>query len=232
MPDNDLEKYTKALIRIRDKAIPFAMLNANNTLGRMLQVKWKRELQRTMTLRNTWTLRSVKLVKSRKPDINTMRTIVGSRLEYLRKNEDGGAVVGRGKHGLGVPTNKARTGNSYKRLVARPNRMRNIFVKPRRGKGRKQRNAIQIREARKNRKNVAMLELSSGGFGFFKTKGSSPKSKLKMIWAINRKRIRIDSNPAMKRAVRQVLPKQGPITLAAMKREVAEVRRRSGLKAQ
>jgi hypothetical protein len=230
MSKNDLEKYGKALIRMRAKAFPFAMLKANNLLGQRMWVEWKKEVRKTMTTRNRWTKRSIKLIRSRRPVIDGMRVIVGSRAPYMKTNEEGGTVKAEHgqRYGMGSPTLKARTGGSYSGLVAGAKKIKRANVKARHGSSRKQRNAIQIKQARKNRKNFALIEKSSGGFLFMQAKGKGKRSKLNTLFSL-RKTVKVPRNPMMQRALKKTLKYQKSYTLSALKREIAQVKARTGL---
>ena len=39
---NDYERYEKALIELREKAYPFAMLKATNLLGQKMWIEWRK----------------------------------------------------------------------------------------------------------------------------------------------------------------------------------------------
>jgi len=234
MRNDSYERYAKALIRLRAKAYPFAMLNANNMLGEKMWVEWKKEYRRSMTIRNTWTIRSLKLVKSRRPVIKGMRTIVGTRLQYLKTNEAGGKAEPKGsrKHGMMSPANAARSGGAYNKLVTRATKRKQI------GKvtsgDRKQANAAQIKQAQKDRSKLAMIEGEGGGIGFYKMRKGSKKSKAggvkkgKLFWTLIPEQ-KIQKNNAMQRAFRTTHKFKNRYFKLALKREIAEVKRRARL---
>jgi hypothetical protein len=237
----DYERYEKALIELREKAYPFAMLKATNLLGQKMWIEWRKEYKRTMTLRNQWTIRSLKLVKSKRPVIQSMRVIVGTRLEYLKTNEEGGIAKpdGQRKHGMMNPTNKARRGGSYRGLVPRSTSAGARGLKGKQigtvaGGSRNKRNAAQIRQAQKDRKKLAMIEGENGKIGFYKmrkgkkNRDGSFQKKGVLMWSLKPSQ-KIPKNNAMERAKDKTQRFFPTYYTAALKREIAEVKRRKNL---
>lgn len=237
MSDN-YKRYEKALIKLRAKAYPYAMLNANNMLGNKMWVEWKKEYRRTMTLRNTWTIKSLKLIKSRRPVIRGMRVIVGTRLEYLKTNELGGTAKpkqGR-KHGMMQPMNRARSGGSYSKVVTQPTKRKEIPDDS--GGDRDEFNQKQIQGAQSDRSKLAMIKGKGGQIGFYKMRQrgkmrrkknkGKPVKKGKLFWTLKPDQ-KIPKNNAMERAMKKTERFRPKFFKMALKREIDEVKRRARL---
>ncbi|MCP4923814.1 MAG: hypothetical protein GY915_07280, partial [bacterium] len=172
--------------------------------------------------------------KSKRPVIQSMRVIVGTRLEYLDTNENGGIAEpkeGR-KHGMMSPTNKARKSGSYGNVVPRATKRKQIGTMA--GGSRKKRNAAQIRQAQKDRKKLAMIEGENGKIGFYKmrkgkkNRDGSFEKKGVLMWSLKPSQ-KIPKNNAMERAKNKTDTFFPKYYTAALKREIAEVKRRKNL---
>lgn len=232
---NDYEKYAKALIRLRAKAFPFAMLRANNRLGKKMWVVWRQEYKRTMTLRNSWTINSIKLVLSKRPVIQGMRVVVGTRMKYLKDNEEGQTLKPKmGNKNMIDPSKLARRGGSYGAMVPRALKKREVGTTT--GGNRKKKNAAQIRQAQKDKKKLAMIEGKNGKISFYKmrkkkgkknSKGDFEKNGIR-VWSLKSSQ-KLKKNNAMERAREKTMTHAPRYYKHELRREIQEVKRRSGL---
>lgn len=91
---------------LSDEALPAAVEYTLNELAVQTWKRSKRDLKDNFTIRNTWTARNMafeKVTPGRR-DISRMRSMAGSRLEYMREQQEGVKHVKRGKHGVPIPT--------------------------------------------------------------------------------------------------------------------------------
>lgn len=107
----DLRSWQLAM-RGLENGMPRAVAGALNKVGGLVDKGQEMNVRRTFTLRNPYTMRSLKRWKaSPKPDIDKINTIVGSFSPYMAIQDTGGERRPvRGKH-VPIPTRAARGGD-------------------------------------------------------------------------------------------------------------------------
>ena len=136
---------------------------------------------------------------------------MGSIADYMEDQEFGAT-----KHDPSIATSySAGQGDGARprtRLPRKPNKMANIKLSKRRarGKSRKQRNFIAVKEAAASGNKYIYLDLGRTK-GIFKVIGGKRKPRVKMIWSLSRKSVVIPSNPWLAPAVAATEPKMADI---------------------
>jgi len=121
---SDIKKLGEDLEAFSKKAAPHAMRFALNDMAFDARGEWSDEMRRSMTLRNTYTQRSLGVRRAIGTNLQTMQSEVGSRLDYVAEQEQGSTQLAHGKHGVPIPTSTA-SGQGLKsrrtRAIRRPN---------------------------------------------------------------------------------------------------------------
>ena len=200
-----LDQLQRDLKLFSEKSVPFAMRNALNDTAFLGRKLWQKEMRESFTLRNTFTTRSVRVVKvGRGSNVAQMFVVVGSLSPYMGLQEDGG--VQRGRSGVKpIPTSVAAgqpLGSQPRtKVVRRPNRMRNINLDRRIRKGTKaQRNAANVRQAARLKRKFAIIEREGGKTGIVRVTGRK-KLNVKLIWDLSRTSVRIKPRPTLQPVV-------------------------------
>lgn len=151
--DDDVKDLESRLKKIKEKAIPFAVKNTLNGLafeGRKASIS---QIKESMTLRNAWTTKSIRVDKAQSLNISRMESVVGSTADYMAKQEFGHTEVKKGKSGVPLATTtasgEARGATSRKRLPRRANQLSQINLR----KGRR---------APKNNKQALLFKVHDG----------------------------------------------------------------------
>jgi hypothetical protein len=212
------------LERMSRRAVPHGLRGAMNSAAFAARTEWQRQMGERFVLRNTFTARSVRVVKasaSRAP-----QAIVGSIQPYLLTQEEGGTKRKRGRHGVGIPTSVAsgegRNARPRRRLVRRPNRLANISLGARPGRHRKQRNAIAIRMAIASGRRFVFLELERAK-GMFRIMGGKRRPRLEMIWDTSRPSVRIPRTPTLEPAMLRVNTRMPELLAEAMRFQLRRI---------
>lgn len=196
--ERDLQTFAKT-------AVPHAVRNALNTQAFEARRAWADEAKDSLTLRNTFTVRSLRVEKARGTKLETMQSRVGSVAPYMGKQEIGGQETAGGKHGVTVPTpvasGEGRGARPRRRLVRRPHKMSRINLAGRGQKGsRQQRNAIALSMARRAGRKHVMLE-GRRRIGIFRISGGK-RTRIDMVWHLTRKATaKVPPNPMLQRAL-------------------------------
>lgn len=159
-------------------------------------------VKRKMTLRNTWTLRSIQV---RRATIGDLTSRVGSIAPYMETQEDGGSRAKKGKHGVPIPTKAARVGRSKRRVVRRQNWQRKLSVarinarRFRRIRNKRQRTAAIAAQARREGKRYVFLDTVPRRKGVYDMRGK----RMTMLWSVSRPIVTIRKRPWLEPSVDQ-----------------------------
>ncbi len=194
------------LNKLSRKALPHAHRDSINHVAFAARTMWIERVQKTFTLRNTYTKRSIVVDKARGTNIRLMRAVLGSRADYMGDREDGQTKRKRGKHGVAVPTAAAagQTGRSRTRLIRAAFALKAIRLgRGARGTDR-QRNAVAIRQAITSGRRVAFLRIGNRR-SLVRVLGSLKrrKHKFRTLYDLSRARIRIKPAPTLKPVVKE-----------------------------
>lgn len=116
--DKDVKQLEADLKTFNARALPFATRNTLNSVAFTAMVKYRKEADKDLILRNAWTKKSIRYEKTGTLNINKQESVVGSMAPYMETQEFGGTKQARGKHGVALPTSYS-TGEGEK---ARPRR--------------------------------------------------------------------------------------------------------------
>lgn len=209
----DLVRARDALIRFARQGVPYAARFALNKSAFEARQEWQEQIEDSMTLRNTWTKRSIRVKKASGRNIRNMKAIVGSVAEYMATQEHGDTLQKQGKHGVSIPTSvssgEGRGARPRRKRVRRPNRLRNIQLRHRpSGMKRKQRNAVAIRQAFAAGRKFVFLELERYQ-GIFRIAGRKRNPRLDLVWDLTQATVRIPATRTLEKtlgAIKSRLP--------------------------
>lgn len=184
------------LERLNSRGILFAELETVNRAAFGTMKDARQQLGGRMTLRNTWSQRSILV---RKANRMTLEAATGSTQQYMETQEIGGREDATGKNGVAIPTSVAsgegRGAKPRQKMVRRPNKVSSITLAGRsRSSNRKQRNVIAVKEAVRTGKRYIFLELQRRK-GLFRVYGGKRKPRVEMIQDLSRKSVNIPRNP-------------------------------------
>jgi hypothetical protein len=215
-----IDKLLRDLRTTREKAVPYAMRNAVNTAVFEARREWVGEMKRTLTMRNTFTERSLVVEKAKVTGGRRVIAVLGSTAPYMGKTETGGVRRGSRKH-LPIATAVAAgqaPGAKRTKVVRAASRLRAIQVQHgTTGASPRQRNAIALSVARRKRQRFVQLERKGGGTGLFRV---TLRGRPKMLWDLSRSSVRQPPNPTLERALKRVEPKLPHIYTAALLQEL------------
>lgn len=201
---NGLNKLVRDLQRFRAKALPFAMRRTLNDTAFAARKLWVAEIQRTLTTRNTFTERSLRVERATGRNITGMRAVLGSTASYMGDREVDSRTT-EGPVPTTVASGEGRSGKPRRKLVRRPNRIGAIALpdKVRRG-SRKQRTAVTIATAARKGHRYVFLELERRK-GFFRLTGGMRRPKLDLLWDTRQKSHRVKAHPTLGPALQRVM---------------------------
>lgn len=198
--DKQIKKLESDLKTFASQSLPFATRKTLNDAAFQTQRIAKADIERSMVLRNRFTLQSIRVDQARGLSIRQQAAIVGSTADYMADQEFGATETARGSQGVAIPTSysagQAENAQPRTRLPRKPNKLQNIRLKNR-GSGsmtRKQRNLIAIQGAAESGNKFVFLNLGRTK-GIFRVVGGKRKPKIKMVYDLSRKSVRIPANP-------------------------------------
>lgn len=185
----NLERQLNTLAR---QSMPYVTQRTLNDTAFDAMAAIKANIAGSMTLRNTWTQRSIRVEKSGRGSIASQRAIVGSTADYMVDQEFGGV-----KRGRSIPTSYSagQTGSNRTRVPRKANRITNIALVTRyasRGRSNKQRNFLAVR----SREKFVYMDLGHRR-GIFKITGSKKTPKINMVQDLTRSSTPIPKNPTI-----------------------------------
>lgn len=210
-----LDRALRDLELFAEKAVPYAIRAALNAVAFETQRTWRLRMSQTMVLRNKWTERSALVERATGLAPHAMFATVGSKLDYLEKQESGFTESKSGKHGIPIPTGFSagqEGANPRTRLVSGRRWLSRINLTKRpSANSRPARNHAAIAAARKSGSRHVLLEVRGGKKGIFELVGGRggggagrQASTLKMVWDLSHGSVSVESNPTLARAVRFV----------------------------
>lgn len=191
-----LEELKRAL---RPVGLGIAVKETLNEQARRTDRFAREEIQNRMTLRNRWTLNSIRVTpaKGSPRQFDTLRSEVGSIQPYLETQEMGGVRRSTKGGADPVPTGEA-TGEGAKTRLRRKLpvgrfKLRKIKLKSRVGSSRKQRNAIAVKRAVADGTRIVYLH-SARTKGIFRVRGGKKNPRLVMLYDLSERLHRIPKN--------------------------------------
>ncbi len=225
--DKQIRKFEKDLAKFQ-KAIPIANMTMLNRTAFETRKISHHIIRNKMILRNKFALQSVRVEKAKpRTNINKQFSITGSTAEFMADQEFGAIKRSDGKKGVPIATTTAsgegENANVRKKLPKRVNKLQTIQLRRRRSnaKTKKQRNAIKIQQAIKNNDKFVYLETSRKKFiARVIKKGRKGEARIKMVWDLSRRTVRIPKNPWLKPATQSGSKKMPRFYLEALEFQV------------
>lgn len=189
-------------------AVPFAVRSTMNAAAFQAQTVARRGIKRNMILRNKFSVRSIQVEATK--DLKRPEAVIGSVAKYMSDQEFGTTKSKKGKVGVPLTTSYAsgegQGTQPRKKLARKPNQLRNIMLRKssrRRGKTRKQRNLIAVREAAGSTNKLVYLRTGRTK-AIFRVLGGKRRPRLKMLYNLKHQSVRIPRNPWLRPAVLKV----------------------------
>ena len=212
--DKDVKKLERKLRDINERAIPFATRATINEMAFGSQALARTEIQAKMTLRNKYTVSSVRVDQARGLNIASQVAKMGSIADYMDEQEFGGSKGRKSGRAVGIPTSFAagqRGARPRTRLPRKAFQMAQIMLRRggKRGANAKQQNAINI-------------ATSLGGFTYLdlgKRKGIfkiDKKGRPTMVHDLSRASVRIPATKWMKPSVDAIINRRGEFYAKAL----------------
>lgn len=222
----DVKLLRAKLGELREKAVPFGVRQALNTTAFEARRHWADRIARTMTLRNKFTVNSLRVVKvGAGSDVSTMQSQVGSVADYMDEQESGGTSRGKGHIGKAIPTTTAagmamRAPTRVKE-VRKANYKAALQVEKRISYGvRQYRNAVAIQTAAKQGGGVVYLDLGRRK-GLFRVTGTKKGNlRVRMLYDLSRKSVVIKARPTLEPTVDLMLYKAPRIFEIELQKQV------------
>lgn len=204
--DQDLKRMEDNLKRIRSTALPYATRQTLNDMAFFARKEAQSSIQSSMTLRNKFTVSSVRVDRARGSNISTQNAVTGSIAPYMDEQEFGGVKNRKRGRTVAIPT-PASAGQSGRRtrLPRAAYKLGAIALRSggiRRAANRKRRNAIAI-------------ATSLGGFAYLdlgRRKGIfriAKDGKPTMLHDLTRSQVRIPVNKWLLPASQSAASKRG-----------------------
>ena len=183
------KEFQRDLAQLRERSIPHAVRSALNDAAFDARKIWLTEVKEKLTLRNSYTERSMRVEKARGTKLAGMQSVLGSTAEHMAHQEQGQTHTTSGKHGVAVPTSAA-SGQGLKskrtKSIRRANYLSAINLSKR---------VTGIRQ-RRNAAALAMAARSGGGFvyldlgrrkGIFRVDGRKRGLRIRMVYDLSRR---------------------------------------------
>ncbi len=208
-----VEDLADRLRTMAKQGVPHAMRNAVNRSAFAARKVWKREIEGSMTLRNTYTTRSLRVVPARGVDPRNLMAVLGSESSYLGERERGATKATR------IPTAVAAgqsPGAKRTKVVRAPNKLGSIKLanRPHHG-GRRQRNAAAIRISKAKGAKFVYLEGQQHS-GLYKLQGGKRRTIVKMVWDLSKRKVTVKPMPTLARTLAVMQSKMLPIHEGAL----------------
>jgi hypothetical protein len=227
-----MKQLARAVKEINDVAFPIANAAALNNAAFAARKVYKDEADRSMTLRNNWTGRSVQVDKARGKVIAKHEARTGSTEQYMEDREFGATEMAKGKHGVPLPTSWAAGQENARprtKMVRKANQLRIIRIT---GRNRQQSNVRTVQEAVRTGKRYVFLESKTrrkkgiykvlGGRKKF-NRGWPPGARLKMVWDLTQKATSTPANPMLGRTVEKVFKRMPEFYIKALQFQLDRV---------
>lgn len=202
---SDLKTYGKRFGQINGMAL--------NQTAFETRKQFVKNVEDKFTLRNKWTVKTIRFEKVRGFNPKTQFSVVGSTMDYMEDQEFGAVKKKSGKKGVAIPTTHA----SGESLGARPRSKR--VQRP------KQRAAIRLSRVRTKARSRGqkifqtirgVSERGSGKYaylpfqrspGIYRITGKKKRAKVRMVYDLSRRSVVIKKRPSLGPAVARITPR-------------------------
>lgn len=185
------------------RAVPYASRNALNKTAFEARRQWQGEIKRSFTLRNQFTVNSIRVETAQGLDTRRMVAVVGSVAPYMATQETGGTVRGKtGKKAIPGPVAAGQAPGTHRtRVVRAGNRMSRLQIRRIRHTNKRQFNAIAIALAKRTGSKAAVLHRPGGGKGVFAIRGSVKSPNTALLFDVSRGSVSIRPTPTLARTL-------------------------------
>lgn len=196
---SDIERLEHDLGRYNSVAVPIATKTMLNNMAFEGRRSAQAIIAKRMTLRNKWTLGSIRVVKVRGLKVRSMHSTLGSTAKYMETQEFGGTKTKKGSRGVNITTSYAagQEGQQPRTKLAKPsNRAAKIRLagKSIRKGSRRLTNHLKVKEATKTKNKHVFLDLGRRQ-GIFRVTGGKRNPKVKMVSDLSSKSVKIPKTP-------------------------------------
>lgn len=224
----ELKRYAGQLEKLNKRGVPYAMRDTVNRAAFETRKRGISNLQDGMTLRNRWTVGSVRVNKARSLDPRRMEAETGSLEKYLYTQEFGGTKIKRGKEGVAIPTGYSAGQQGQKprtRLPRGKNKLRAIQLNNKRikAKNRRQRNFLAIKQAAEGGNKFIFMDLGRTQ-GLFRVTGGKRKPRVKMVYDLSRQSVKIPARPWLTPATNRTVPEMPGFYRSALRFQLKRLR--------
>jgi hypothetical protein len=208
--DEELKQLEADLKTFAAKALPFATKATLNKTAFEARRLWQENIKDDLINRNKFTMNAVRVEQTKSLRIRDQASVVGSTAPYMGKTESGGIETG-GSGAKAIATSySAGQGEGSRprtRLPRKPNKMATIRLKRVKGaQGRKQRNLLAVKQAAESGNRYAFLDLGKRK-GIFRVMGSKRKLRVRMVWSMSKRSVRVPATPTLWPAVKATIPR-------------------------
>lgn len=206
----DFKRFAKDLGALKQAAIPHAVRDTLNDAAFAARKEWVERVRKDLTLRNTFTVRSLQVAKASGVDIRVMRAVLGSVAPYMGHVEDGETKNAKGRHGVPIPTpsaaGQALAATRRTKPIRRGNWLSAIRLQRGIAGSRKRRNAAVIAMAARKGGGFVYLDLV-GRRGLFKVVGRKRGARIRMLYDLSKRTVTSAPKPTLAEAVKFVGPR-------------------------
>lgn len=214
----ELKQLESDLQTFAERAFPFAARATLNVAAFEARERIQAGMRKKMTMRNTFTMKSVQVDKARTLRVKDQEAVVGTIAPYMDEQEFGGVKTKKGKHGVPLPTTAAtgegRGARPRKRLPRASNKFAKIRLNKtsKRGfKSRKQEIFVKVLMAARSGHKVVFLD-NKGTKALYRIKGRGRLDKngritgikMDMIYELGHTSVRIPRTNIFLTATRAV----------------------------
>lgn len=214
----NLKRLDRQLRTFKKRAYPFATKETLNSTAFEARAIATKRIQNSLILRNRFVLQSIRVDKTKTLDISKQMSIIGSTAEAMEVQEFGGTKIKKGKHGVAIPTSfsagqaeDSRPRLSLPKPAVRLNRLKGSGKSKRRPgaqpKTNRQALLFKIQDAVQSgnriffhkfpgQKTTGIYRVKGGRKGF--KRGSPKGAKLKLLYSLDEKSVRIPRKPWLK----------------------------------
>lgn len=202
----DVKQLESDLKTFKARALPFATKATINRGAFETQKAARQNVRNDMVNRNKFSVQSIQVDQAKTLNIRQQEAAVGSIADYMEVQEFGGT-----KSKTVLPTSysagQGQNAQPRTRLPRKPNKLANIKLsgKGKRGKSKMQRNLIAIKQAAESGQKFVYLELRRVK-GIFRVVGGKRRPKIKMVYNLDRKSVRVPATPWLAPAVEKIRP--------------------------
>ncbi|HEY3497680.1 MAG TPA: hypothetical protein VGK73_23440 [Polyangiaceae bacterium] len=220
------KEFLRDLDRFKRSAVPYAVRNGLNTAAFEARRVWQGNIRSSFTLRNKFTVNSIRVEQARGSNLATMQSVVGSVAPWMKVQESGGTERGKSKHKVipapgaaGLPAGSKRT------KAVRPSLYLGRIRAARQSASPKNRNLVTMLMARRKGEEHVILDRKNGGQGLYRISGGRQKFtgkrfrrqklRVRLLYDLSRSSVRVPPEPTLQRTLKAVERKMPHIMTAS-----------------